>query len=121
MSNTLLCVYLFRMVRHIDDVIGTSDGHHVLALCTDGGVLYYQSSTSPNTSSSLNTTSLWELDLKKNSEIDQAWMMRRVGVKGDILLLRALKSTNKRYTILQVDKFASKSISFICITIVSIG
>lgn len=34
-----------RLMRQIDEVIGSQDGMHVLALCTDGGVLYYHSTT----------------------------------------------------------------------------
>lgn len=31
-----------RVMREIDQVIGSSDAKHVLALCTDGGVLYFR-------------------------------------------------------------------------------
>ncbi len=33
-------------MRQIDEVIGTQDGSHVIALCTDGGVLHFTTSTS---------------------------------------------------------------------------
>eukprot|EP00602_Paraphysomonas_sp_CaronLab_P005056 CAMPEP_0185032306 /NCGR_PEP_ID=MMETSP1103-20130426/20268_1 /TAXON_ID=36769 /ORGANISM="Paraphysomonas bandaiensis, Strain Caron Lab Isolate" /LENGTH=890 /DNA_ID=CAMNT_0027568151 /DNA_START=276 /DNA_END=2948 /DNA_ORIENTATION=+ len=32
-----------RLMRQIQEVISCQDGHHALALCTDGGVLYYSS------------------------------------------------------------------------------
>lgn len=31
-----------RMMREVEDVIGTQDGIHVLILCTDGGVVYFK-------------------------------------------------------------------------------
>jgi hypothetical protein len=31
-----------RMMRQIDDVIGTSDANHALVLCADGGVMYFK-------------------------------------------------------------------------------
>lgn len=48
------------MMRQIQDVLTTQDGQHALALCTDGGVLYYRHSeipSSPLSSSSSSSSS----------------------------------------------------------------
>jgi hypothetical protein len=76
-----------RMMRQIDEVIGTNDARHALVLCTDGGVMYFQ-----NNGVDENPPCLLEFStLQRDPELERAWSLRRVGRDGDVVLLRALK------------------------------
>ena len=66
-----------RQMRLVDEVVGTQDGKHALALCSDGGVLYFR-----NDHSSLIESS----SLQRHSE--GPWSLRRVGKRGSVVLLR---------------------------------
>ena len=90
-----------RMMRQIDDVIGTSDGRHVAVLCADGGVFYFENSygepqagTCDNfqaNSHNVNFQRLVELStLQRDPTVDTVWSLRRVGRRGEVMLLRAI-------------------------------
>ncbi len=81
-----------RMMRQIDSVIGTNDAKHVLALCTDGGVLYFKyNSTIEGANVTRNDFSLIEFaSLNRNPGVDSIWIVKRVGYHGDVVILRAL-------------------------------
>lgn len=82
-----------RMMRQIDDVIGTSDARHALVLCTDGGVMYFHNSEVREIAPCLAEFS----SLQRDPEVERAWNLRRVGRDGDVVLLRALKVNNSSY------------------------
>lgn len=90
-----------RMMRLIDDIVATQDGKHALALCTDGGVLYFRNDfmeylnehDSPSVDQykfdSTTYCSLIEFNaLRRESE--GPWALKRVGSKGSVILLRAV-------------------------------
>lgn len=81
-----------RMMRQIDSVIGTNDAKHVLALCTDGGVLYFKyNNTVEGAKVTANDFSLIEFQsLNRNPGVDSVWIVKRVGYSGDVVILRAL-------------------------------
>ncbi len=76
------------MLRQIHDVIGTYDARHVLALCTDGGVMYYKRDEVDE------TAELMELNLQRDVDFDQVWAVKRVGSLGDVVLLRVAKASD---------------------------
>ena len=86
-------------MREINEVIACHDGNHVLALCTDGGVLYYQYERLSSCDDVGNGVgSLIEFQkLTKEVEIgpefmtDDSWAIKRVGKSGAIVLIRASK------------------------------
>jgi hypothetical protein len=82
-----------RLMRQIDEVIGTSDGSHVLALCTDGGVLYFKNvSDDKKGDEFIQNASLIEFNsLRRDEEVDMIWNTKRVGRNGDVVLVRASK------------------------------
>lgn len=93
-----------RMLREISDVIGTYDARHVLALCTDGGVMYYKRSEVDESADFIEFS-----NLQRSSDLDQIWALKRVGRLGDVVLLRATRSTDGLQTLLQVSLLGSKS------------
>lgn len=90
-----------RMMREINEVIACHDGNHVLALCTDGGVLYYHydGCTSSSTSSDgggfgnlIEFQSLTrEVEVGPEFMTDDSWAIKRVGLKGTVVVIRACK------------------------------
>eukprot|EP01035_Chromulina_nebulosa_P018321 gene18321-24010_t len=85
-----------RLMRQIDKVLGTKDSIHILALCTDGGVMYFHNNTT--------TLELIELSsIQRDPDIDSVWAMNRVGLYGDVVLMRAEKSNCRKYTTIYVD------------------
>lgn len=90
------------MLREIAEVIGTSDARHVLVLCTDGGVMYYNREADES-------VELVEFSkLQRNAELDQAWTVKRVGAMGDVILLRASKAFDgSAITIIDVNLLSS--------------
>lgn len=84
-----------RMMRQIDEIIGTDDGKHVLVLCTDGGVLYFNCAhplTQPQCTEDMPFSGeLTECaTLNRDIALDNAWTVRRVGRVGETVLLRAV-------------------------------
>jgi hypothetical protein len=103
-----------RQMRQIQDIIATNDGHHLLILLTDGGVLYYRAGLTegivsskennnmvldlePHTPAAVqNSASLTEFSkLSYNPGVDGAWCLRRVGIEGAVVLLRATKQDSE--------------------------
>lgn len=81
-----------RMMRQIEEVIGTSDAGHVLALCTDGGVLYFKNggASGDDKGGTCALASLTEFSrLHRDPEVASVWALKRVGLLGDVLLMRA--------------------------------
>lgn len=94
------CDICYRMLRQIEDVIGTSDGRHVLGLCTDGGVMYYCQNDSMDES----FPEIIEFSsFTRDPDIDQHWRINRVGSRGQAILLRAAKSSCKQFTYIHID------------------
>jgi hypothetical protein len=104
-----------RMMRQIDEIIGTDDGKHVLVLCTDGGVLYFGCTLKQVEGKEVSDADLTDDASSSNDEeenrrahvpfsgellecqnllrdvaLDCAWTVRRVGRSADVLLLRAV-------------------------------
>ena len=83
-----------RMMRQIDEVIGTHDARHALVLCTDGGVMYFKNN-SDSTGDIAPAPCLIEFStVQRDPEIERAWNLRRVGRDGDVVLLRATRVNN---------------------------
>lgn len=82
-----------RLMRQIDEVIGTNDGSHVLALCTDGGVLYFKNISGDKEGDEfIQDASLIEFNsLRRTEEVDMIWNTKRVGRNGDVVLVRATR------------------------------
>lgn len=88
-----------RQMRLIEDVISTQDGKQALALCSDGGVLYFRNEyvevkeqTSEEKSSMISDAincSLVEFNSIQRNPSDGAWAIRRVGKRGTVVLLRS--------------------------------
>ena len=76
-----------RMMRQIEEVIGTSDAQHALVLCTDGGVMYFKNSAIHGIPPCLTEFN----SLQRDPEMQSTWNLRRVGRDGDVILLRAEK------------------------------
>ena len=76
-----------RMMRQIDEVIGTADARHALVLCTDGGVMYFDNSSKVDVAPCLVEFS----SLQRDPEVERTWNLRRVGKDGEVVLLRAVK------------------------------
>jgi hypothetical protein len=91
-----------RMMRQIDEIVGTDDGKHALVLCTDGGVLYFNClPTAGQADSSQDSVEeekqlpfkgeLLECpSLQRDVALDCAWTVRRVGRAAEVVLLRAV-------------------------------
>jgi len=98
-----------RKLREIETIVGMSEGEEILLLCTDGGVLFYdttstdlscQSETTPDLSKSgaNGSSSITELEtLQYNPDIDMAWALGRLGPASDLMLLRAIKRDHESY------------------------
>ena len=86
------------MLREIGEVIGTYDARHVLALCTDGGIMYYRRNEVDESAEFIEFS-----DLQRNADVDQIWSIKRIGSMGDVALLRATKSVDGVSTLVQVD------------------
>jgi len=105
-----------RLMRLIDDIVVTQDGKHALALCTDGGVLYFrddhidilpsegpvlevkqmQDRTDTNSlergleASRIMDCSLVELStLQRDVEVAGPWALKRVGKQGTVVVLKS--------------------------------
>jgi hypothetical protein len=90
-------------MREINEVIACHDGNHVLALCTDGGVLYYHydASNSLSLSSSSKSSGFGHLiefqSLTREVQVgpefmtDDSWAIKRVGRAGEVVVIRACK------------------------------
>lgn len=88
-----------RLMRQIDGVVSTNDSRHVLALCTDGGVLYFK-----NSSFGTSTQSLTEcLNIQRNPDVDGVWALKRIGNEGEVLLLRTGMADDQCGSYLKVD------------------
>ena len=79
-----------RMMRQIEEVIGTSDAQHALVLCTDGGVMYFKNSAVHGIAPCLTEFN----SLQRDPDMQSTWNIRRVGRDGDVILLRAEKLIN---------------------------
>jgi hypothetical protein len=80
------------MMRQIKDVVGTSDGRHVVIICTDGSIMYFRRHENES-------TDIFELNsLQCEPEMNQSWMIRRVGQDGHAVLLRAMRTTDESTT-----------------------
>ena len=86
-----------RLMREINEVIACHDGNHVLALCTDGGVLYYHydgcsSNESRRFGSLIEFQSLTrEVEVGPEFMTDDSWAIKRVGTNGSVVVIRACK------------------------------
>jgi hypothetical protein len=93
-----------RLMRLIDDIVVTQDGKHALALCTDGGVLYFRDDrveivADPRSSSDTEICaesthiihcSLVELGhLQRDVEVAGPWALKRVGKQGTVVVLKS--------------------------------
>lgn len=102
------------MMRQIDEVIATQDGTHALALCTDGGVLYYRADIPAQTEDdakrgtvvseycNVSRGSLVELgkisrdiDPATGGVVDGSWNLRRIGSRGHVVLMRASREVDE--------------------------
>lgn len=87
---------LCRMMRLIEDIIATQDGKHALALCTDGGVLYFRNdfiefaddAADERKFETSTCCTLVEFNTLQRQS-DGPWALKRVGKRGSVLLLRA--------------------------------
>ena len=84
-----------RMMRQIDSVIGTSDARHALALCADGGVLYYNR---PEDSDKTRGTLMELPSLERDPDTliqsgGRDWSLKRIGAQGEVVLLRATQTS----------------------------
>lgn len=120
-----------RLMRQIEDIISTQDGKHALALCTDGGVLYFRNdyenieesptknACSCSTSAFVSTPyescrTLTEFSsFQRDVDSEPAWVIRRIGLDGIVILLRAVKSihdpTGHNMTTIYVDVLSEKA------------
>ena len=89
------------MLREISEVVGTNDARHVLALCTDGGVMYYKRQEADESAEFIEFQGL-----QRNAELDHVWGLKRVGALGDVVLLRATRSVDGTCTLIQVNVLA---------------
>lgn len=93
-----------RKLREIESIVGMSEGEQILLLCTDGGVLFYdttsncQGDTADFSKPSVNGSTITELEsLQYNPDIDMAWTLGRLGPTSDLTLLRAIKRDHDSY------------------------
>jgi len=80
------------MIRQIDEVIGTADARHALALCTDGGVLYFNRPDSESAGGCLVEIPSLQRDPEAGVAGGRGWALRRAGNSGEVLLLRATQA-----------------------------
>ena len=104
-----------RQMRLIEDVISTQDGRQALALCSDGGVLYFRNDyieldelgneENAHTSSSSSGCSLIEFNSLQRNSTEGPWALRRVGKRGAVVLLRSetMESEDGHKTIISVN------------------
>ena len=96
-----------RLMREINEVIACHDGNHVLALCTDGGVLYYHYDDCNSTSSGggdvggfgnlIEFQSLTrEVEVGPEYMTDDSWAIKRVGSCGTVVVIRACKGLESK-------------------------
>ena len=85
-----------RMMREIKDVRSTTDGMHVMAICSDGGFLYYRNNCTDNNGTEADDgknydSTMKELPIKQIDGGDcQAWTIGRVGAEGMLLFVRVI-------------------------------
>jgi hypothetical protein len=94
-----------RHKRQIQEILTTQDGQHALAICTDGGVLYYHhtdscplsdiSEESSNGSLVELQSLMREIDVGPQCMTDGAWALKRVGQRGAVVLVRACRNVAK--------------------------
>ena len=85
-------------MRQIDQIIGTKDAQHILALCTDGGIMYFNRSDA----------NLIEFQsLQREINVDKTWNLNRIGDNGEVVLLRAMKPIDCNYSVIEVNTLAS--------------
>lgn len=86
-------------MRQIQEILTTQDGQHALAICTDGGVLYYHHSYfhEIDTDGSLVElqTLMREIEIGPQFMTDGAWALKRVGRRGAVVLVRSCRNIAK--------------------------
>lgn len=92
-----------RMMRQIDQVIGTNDGKHVMVLCSDGGVMYFAKNFHVGENVMETFVEFNTNQLHCDPNVNQVWLLKRVGKEGDIVLLRSIKSFCGEYTEITID------------------
>ena len=96
-----------RKLREIETIVGMSEGEQILLLCTDGGVLFYDTSSTGSSQDDVADISksgvnggaiITELEtLQYNPDIDMTWALGRLGPASDLMLLRAIKRDHGNY------------------------
>lgn len=83
-------------MRQIQEILTTQDGHHAVAICTDGGVLYYHHSYLNEMDSDGSfvelPTLMREVEVGPEFMTDGAWALKRVGRRGAVVLVRACRN-----------------------------
>jgi hypothetical protein len=86
-------------MRQIQDVLTTQDGQHALAICTDGGVLYYHHSYFHEIDTDGSLVELQslirEIEVGPQFMTDGAWTLKRVGRRGAVVLVRSCRNVVK--------------------------
>ncbi len=85
----------FSKLREIETIVGTSNGEHVLILCTDGGVLYFDTTASLQDKLTGVGPVIEVESLTYSTEVDKAWTLRQAidpnSNKRDVMLLRSIR------------------------------
>ena len=101
-----------RLMRQINNVIGTDDARHAMILCADGGVLYYNRPEESGSRGEL--LELPKLERDPDTLIQSGardWALHRVGASGEVVLLRATQTMPVRIIISPLVTIAPEACS----------